>query len=191
METFTHSKTIRENPQYPAQRRKWLDDLHDEMLDAPIVDLIHRFNRLPHCFTLQSCYGHFVHEGQTDIHNLDPLPKKESPRMVEYRIAYIAFCIENNVSGKKLFGKLKEMATIDPKNIQFGCAEWFWKKQINSFVLQVEPDRFKCKDKALLDFKEALQIEGLRNTLFVRLYKLLENIKKENTTNMAGSAAVK
>ena len=43
METFTHSKTIRENPQYPAQRHKWLDDLHDEMLDASIVDLIHRF----------------------------------------------------------------------------------------------------------------------------------------------------
>ena len=57
--------------------------------------------------------------------------------------------------GKELFEALKEITAIDPENIQFCCAEWFWKRQVNSYVLQVEPDRFKHKDTAELDFKEA------------------------------------
>jgi hypothetical protein len=45
-------------------------------------------------------------------------------------------------------------------------------------ALQVEPDRFKRKDTALLDFKEALHIEKIRNTVFIRLYELLENTQE-------------
>lgn len=125
------------------------------MIDTPIVELINGFNKLSYCFTLQSCYGHFVYNGQKDTHNLDPLPAKEIITPVEYRIAYIAFCIENSVSGRGLIEALKEVVAIDPENIQFCCAEWFWEKQINSYALQVEPDRFKDKDTAIIDFKEA------------------------------------
>jgi hypothetical protein len=178
LETYTELKDLADNPHYQAQKRKILSDLDDGMIDTTIVDLINGFNKLPYCFTLQSCYGHFVYNGQKDTHNLDPLSAKEIIAQVEYRIAYIAFCIENSASGRGLFEKLKEITAIDPENVQFCCAEWFWKKQINSYALQVEPDRFKHKDTAIIDFKEALHIEKIRNTFFIRLYELLENAKE-------------
>jgi hypothetical protein len=178
LETFTELKELVENPFYPAQKQKILCDLTDDMIDLPIINLIKGFNKLSYCFTLQSCYGHFVYNGQKDNHNLDPLPVKMVLTKVEYRIAYIAFCIENSLWGSELFESLKEITAIDSKNVQFCCAEWFWNRQVNSYVLQVEPDRFKHKDKAILDYKEALHIEKVRKEFFVRLYQLLENAKK-------------
>ncbi|MEW5717292.1 MAG: hypothetical protein AB1817_01570 [Chloroflexota bacterium] len=173
METFTQSKALVENPHYPNQRQKCLADLCDGMIDEPIVALINAFNKLPCCFTLQCCYGHFVYSGQSDPHNLEPLPTTDTIARVEYRIAYVAFCIENSDWGRRLFDALKEITAIDPENIQFGCAEWFWQRQVNSYALQVEPDRFKFEDKAILDYKEALKIEKVRNEFFVRLAELL------------------
>ena len=102
------------------------------------------------------------------------MPSTDTIARVEYRIAYIAFCIENSDLGKMLFEALKGTADIDPDNIQFCCAEWFWKRQVNSYALQVEPDRFKLQDKAILDYKEALRIEKIRNEFFVRLKELLQ-----------------
>ena len=72
---------------------------------------------------------------------------------MEYKIAYIAFCIENSLLGRKLFESLKEITAIDPEYVQFCCAEWFWKRQINSYALQVEPDRLKRKDTAIINLK--------------------------------------
>jgi hypothetical protein len=174
LETFTELKELTENPHYQAQKQKILCDLTDDMIEMPIIDLIKGFNTLPYCFTLQSCYGHFVYNGQKDSHNFDPLPVKDTIAKVEYRIAYIAFCIENSRSGRKMFEALKEIPAIDPDNVQFCCAEWFWKRQVNSYALQVEPDRFKRKDTAIVDFKEALNIEKIRNEFFIRLHELLE-----------------
>lgn len=179
METFTEPKEFVKNPHYQAQRRKTLCDLTDDMIDMPIIDIINKFNKLPYCFMLQSCYGHFVHNGQKDSHNLEPLPAKGTIGKVEYRIAYIALCIEDTLLGRELFEALKEIPAIDPQNVQFFCAEWFWKRQVNSYALQVEPDRFKRKDAAILNFKEALHIEKTRNEFFIQLYELLENAKKE------------
>jgi hypothetical protein len=175
METFTELKAFEEDPLYQAQRQRILGDLTDDMIDLPIVDLINGFNRLPYCFTLQSCYGHFVYSGQDDPHNLDPLPRKDTIAKVEYRIAYIAFCIENSLFGRGLFESLKEITAVDPDNIQCCCAEWFWKQQVNSYALQVEPDRFKREDTAILDYQEALHIEAIRNKFFTRLYELLDD----------------
>ena len=45
--------------------------------------------------------------------------------------------------------------------------------------MQVAPDRFKRKDTATIDFKEALHIEKIRNELFIQLYELLENEKED------------
>jgi hypothetical protein len=81
--------------------------------------------------------------------------------------------------GRGLFESLKEITAIDLENVQFCCAEWFWKRQVNSYALQVEPDRFKRKDTAILDFKEALHIEKIRNEFFIQLYELLENAKEK------------
>lgn len=179
METFTELKELVENPHYQVQKQETLCDLTDNMIDLPIVDLINGFNELPYCFTLQSCYGHFVYNDQKDTHNFEPLPIIDAIAKVEYRIAYIAFCIENSLLGRELFESLKEITSLDPENIQFCCAEWFWKRQVNSYALQVEPDRFKRKDTAIVDFKEALHIEKIRKDFFIRLYKLLENAKQK------------
>jgi hypothetical protein len=176
LETFIESKELVEHSHYQVQRQKTLADLTDSMIDDPIIELINGFdgfNNLPYCFTLQSCYGHFIYNGQKDPHNLESLPVTNTIARVGYRIAYIAFCIENSTSGRRLFETLKEITDIDPQNIQFCCAEWFWKKQVNSYVLQVEPDRFKHEDRAILDYKEALNIEKIRNKFFVRLKELL------------------
>ena len=164
-----------ENPAYRAHRRHWLSVLTDDMIDAPLIDIINGFNQLPYCFTLQGCYGHFVYPEQQDSQNLEPLPVENSPAQVHYRIAYIAFCFENSVLGKGLLAALQETTALDPGNIQFCCPEWFWERQINSYALQVEPDRFKHKDSAMLAYKEALHIEKVRNELFFRLYELLNN----------------
>lgn len=180
LETFTEPKELVDNPRYQEQRQQSLSGLSDSMIDAPIVKLINGFNRLPHCFTLQSCYGHFVHNRQKDSHNLEPLPITDDIDSVEYRIAYIGFCIENSDSGRELFEALKGITTINPENIQFCCAEWFWNRQVNSYALQVEPDRFKDKDKAILDYWEALQIEKIRSEFFIRLQELIQKQLERN-----------
>jgi len=125
LETFTELKELVDNPHYKLQRLNILGDFADDMIDVPIIDLINGFNKLPFCFTLQSCYGHFVYNDQNDTHNLEPLPVKGAIAKVEYRIAYIAFCIENSLLGRKLFESLKEITAIDPEYVQFCCAEWF------------------------------------------------------------------
>ncbi len=173
METFAAPKKVVVSPHFPEQRKKCLATLSDEMIDPPILDIIHGFNQLPFCFTLQSCYGHFLYNDQKDPQNLNRLPVIKTIASIEYRIAYIAFCIENSVSGEKLLKRLEEITLIDPQNIQLCSAEWFWKRQVNSYALQVEPDRFKRKDSALLDYQEALIIEKIRDSFFARLKELL------------------
>jgi hypothetical protein len=179
LETFTDLKELTDNPDYEKQKYKALLGLTDDMIDPPIVSIINGFNKLPYCFTLQSCFGHFIYDRQEDPHCIKPLPVSGDfggIDRVQYRIAYIAFCIENSFSGRELLKSLKQVLSIDSENIQLGCAEWFQERQVNSYVVQVEPDRFKYKDYAEIDFKEALQIENVRNEFFARLFKFLENI---------------
>lgn len=173
METFIKAKEFTDNPNYQEQRKKNIAGLTDGMIDEPIVEIVKGFNKFPYCFTLQSCYGHFVYSEHDNPHNIDPLPGTDTISHVEYRIAYIAFCIENNNEGKRLFEALKETTAINPENIQFGSAEWFWKRQVNSYALQVEPDRFKHQDTATLDYQEALNIEKIRNEFFFQLQALI------------------
>jgi len=173
METFTNPKAFVENPCYGQQRQESLAALSPEMIDAPIRDLIAAFNQLPFCFTLQCCYGHFVYAGQDDPHNLAALPLSNTLSEVEYRIAYLALCIYNSAPGRMLHDSLKAIAAINPQNIQFGSADWFWERQVNSYVLQVEPQRFKFMDKAMLSYREALSIEKIRQDFFIQLEKVL------------------
>lgn len=166
METFTELKSLSANPHYHMQRQRSLHDLSNDMIDLPIIDLVNELNQLPYCFTLQSCFGHFVSNDQTSSHNLAPLGVNNALGKVKYRIAYIALCIENSHLGKNLLAALKEITTVDPENVQFFCADWFWERQVNSYALQVMPDRFKRRDTTPLEFKEALHIEKIRNEVF-------------------------
>ncbi len=176
METFVEPKPFIDNARYSEQRRNCLAGLEGESIDAPVVDIVAGFNAQACCFTLQSCFGHFLYDRQTDEHNLAPLPVAKPVGDIDYRIAYLAVCIENSTSGRMLIEVLKQVTDLDPQNIQFGCAEWFWRRQVNSYVLQVEPDRFKHRDRATLSFEEAVIIEDARNKFFARLNALLRDL---------------
>jgi len=93
--------------------------------------------------------------------------------IVTYRIAYVALCIENSPEGKALLEDLKDISATDSEFIQFGSAEWFWDRQVNSYVLQVEPERYKDKDQVVIDYREALRIQDVRDNFFSELKNLL------------------
>ena len=175
METYTKPKKMVKNPHYQAERQKKLGSLSDSMIDEPIIEIVYAFNELPYCFTLQSCYGHFIHDGQKDPHSLEPLPVTNTIVRVAYKIAFIALCIEDSDSGRRLFDALQEITNIDPENIQFFSADWFWARHVNSYALQVEPCRYKHKDRITIDYEEALKIEMIRNAFFDQLRVLLQN----------------
>lgn len=176
METFTELKELVDNPYFLKQKQRSLEEITKFTIDKPISKLIYQLNDLSYFFTLQSCYGHFLFNGQNDLNNFQALPVTKTISTVEYRIAYLAFCVENCSSGIKFLGLLEELTAIDPDNIQLGCPEWFWERQINSFALQIVPDRFKHKDKVTLPYEEAFRIEKTRNSLFDCLGDLLNNL---------------
>ncbi len=176
METFTDLKDFVDNPYFHDQRKKWLSKLDIGSIDTPIVELISGFVKLDYCFTFQSCYGHFLHNSQNDPYNIEPLPISNGISNVEYKIAYIALCIENSKQGRTLFFELKEIPSIDPEYIQFGCAEWFWERQVNSYALQVEPKKHMTKDRLSVDYWEALHIEKVRNNFFTQLKKFVQDL---------------
>ena len=174
METFTEFKPLVDNPYFLQQREKALNQLDINTIDAPIKEIIKDFSNLPYCFTLQSCYGHFLYNDQKNPKNIESLPESDNISKVEYRISYIALCIQNNEQGRMLLQKLKKIPAIDPEYIQFGCADWFWKRQVNSYALQVEPQRYKKEDKITVNFQEALHIEKVRNKFFRRIEKIID-----------------
>ena len=173
METFTKPKGFVENPHYLHQRQTSLATLDINTIDAPIVDIVKSFQDFPCCFTLQSCYGHFIRADQEDHKSTECLPISDGIGPVTYRIAYVALCLENSSEGQKLLEDLRAIPAVDPRYIQFGSAEWFWTRQVNSYVLQVEPERFKDNDQATIDYPEALHIQKVRDNFFSELRKLL------------------
>jgi hypothetical protein len=130
---------------------------------------------LPYGFTLQSCYGHFLYSSQQDIHNLDRLPTGDVGP-VTYRIAYMAFCLENSQSGTRFFNALSRVPEIDPRFVQFGSADWFWERYSNSYVLQVEPAKHVNKDQVTMEHREAQHIQRIRDIFFLRIAELLEGL---------------
>lgn len=181
METFTEPREFVTNSHFYQQRWESLQKLELSGIDPPIIDIIRGFSQLQYCFTLQSCFGHFLYPGNTDRFNIEPLPLENDIESVEYRIAYLAICIEDSIPGKELFDNLAEIPSIDPEYIQFGSADWFWERQLNSYVLQVEPMRYMTRDRCLIDYKEALHVEKIRNQFINQLMRLLRrsNMKRD------------
>ena len=107
------------------------------------------------------------------MYNDTRLPISADIREIKYRIACIAVCIENSRKGKGLLRDLEQIPLIDPDYIQFRCAEWFWERQVNSYVLQVVPERFVRQDKYLIDYREAIRIERIRDSFFAALDDVL------------------
>ena len=179
METYVESKEFVDNPAYDRQRKKYLRSLDMGIIDAPLVEIVRGFTRLPYCFTLQSCCGHFLYGSQTDPHNLERLPVSDSTDSVEYRLAYLAMCIQDSASGRMLYEGLKGLPAIDPEYVQFGCADWFWERQVNSYVVQVEPQRHMAEDTCSIGYQEALHIQETRDRFLAGIDDLLrQHLKK-------------
>ena len=141
MQTFAQPREFVGNSQYERDRQHALASLVLEDIDAPIRGIVAGFACLPYCFTLQSCYGHFVHAAQPEPRNLEPVPAHDMGT-VKYRIAYIAFCLEDSQWGRRLRTAFEHIPAIDPEYVQFGSPAWFWEQHLNSYALQVEPARF-------------------------------------------------
>jgi len=175
METFVPKQPLVPNPAFREQRAKALLGLENAAIDMPMVDLIDGFARLPYCFTLQSCHGHFVYGDRTDPLSIDRLPISDRNDEVEYRIAYVALCVDNCDRGATFLRDLQSLALAETEYVQFGSATWFWHQQVNSYALQVEPERFKTRDKARVGYQEALHLQAVRDECFAKLGKILEH----------------
>lgn len=173
METYRKAMELVDNPHFYGQRQNALRELDLEAIDEPIMDLITGFGKLSYCFTLQCCYGHFLYGNQTDDKNVGPLSDRHIDIDVVYRIAYLALCVQNNELGRALRKDLCGLTLIDPDYIQYGSADWFWERQKNSYVVQVEPERHKLRDQCVVNYCEARHIERVRNEFFDELGNIL------------------
>lgn len=172
METFTPPRDLVENDRYPDERRAALAALDLTAVDEPIVDVVEAFAPLPHVFTLQCCFGHFLTAPEQDEHSLAPIPDGHNGP-VRYRIAYVAFGIEDSGRGRAFLDRLSRIPAIAPAYVQFGSAEWFWAQWLNSYTLQVEPAAHQYKDQAVLTVAEALRAQRVRARFFDELRRVL------------------
>ena len=173
MNTFTGIRRFQENTGFSEQREHHLQRLDLRSIDGPISALISNFARLEYCFTLQSCWGHFLWEDQRDPYAVFTLPPGGAGD-VEYRIAYLALCLDTGEKGRSLFQELEAVPATDPETVQFGCALCFWQRQANSYVLQVAPHRHRNKDRFRIDYREALHVQGVRDRFFKQLWQIVE-----------------
>jgi len=172
METFSELREFVENKRYSEDRKDTLAALDLGSIDVPIADIVAGFAALPHCFTLQCCYGHFVCAAEQNPHCLEPIPD-DYGGLVRYRIAYIAFCIENSSRGRALRDSLSRITAIAPGYVQFGSPDWFWEQRVNSYALQVEPIAHQLKDDAILEIPEALATQRVRDLFFSELREMM------------------
>jgi hypothetical protein len=175
VETFTEARDFVDNPFFTEQRRQSVQSLDLSAIDAPVRDIVVDFAKLSYCYTQQICFGHFLFLGQDDQQNLDCLPMSNCIKEVEFRIAYLALCIEYSQQGRRLFKELGKIASTNPTYIQFGSADWFWNRQVNSYVIQVEPVRFMFHDRAVVDYHEGIIIQKVRDGFFNALRTLLQD----------------
>jgi hypothetical protein len=172
METFTEARALVRNDTYDAERQAALGALDVSAVDAPIVDVVEAFRPLPHCYTLQCCYGHLLTSPAQGDHILAPLPEGYAGT-VRYRIAYVAFCVDAGARGRVFLERLSRVPEIDPAYVQFGSADWFWDQWVNSYALQVEPAAHRFQDQAVLTAGEALRVQRARDRFFEELRRVL------------------
>jgi hypothetical protein len=163
-----------DNPEYGKNRSVALVILQNLVatgkIDPPIVELIELFSRVPHCYTIQSCYGHFVHDREPEEHTTARLgPYRGLVHTVQYRIAYIAFVLEKSRNGFALCRDLRMLASRNSGYIQFGSAGWFWEQSVNTHQIQVAPEREKCRDSLRVTYDQAFRLEKVRDMVISEL----------------------
>ncbi|HII99788.1 MAG TPA: hypothetical protein HA272_11185 [Methanoregula sp.] len=181
METFTPPRPFVPHVGYQQDRDRSLRGLEQEIrngtIDPPILPLVKECIPITHCFTVQCCYGHFVHQLEPDPENLIPVThyrdRKEEIEPIRYRIAYLALCIEDIPAGHTMYADLQEMADRNPVFIQFGSADWFSERMPNTYCIQLEPERMKTEDSGLVTWEEASRIEELKMPFFTNVTEIL------------------
>lgn len=167
MQTYCPEKPMVANPDFGKQRTAALASLRKAPLDEPVKKFIHDLANLEFCFTLQSCWGHFVSGSQPDPHAIRTISADSLEGKYHYKIAYLAFCVDNCTEGRNFLARLREIpAAVDPRYVQFGCAGWFWKQQVNSYVLQVQPLENAYVDSLDMSGELALELQGVRDGFF-------------------------
>lgn len=175
METFTAFRPLADNPSFSEDRQRCLAGLDMDGIDEPFRDIIAACTKITCCFTLQCCWGHFLlGDHKDDPRTLHPLSPFPGTAMVEYRLAYLALCVENCGAGRGLLDELRRIPELDPDYIQFGCAMWFWERQVNTYALQVEPVRHQMLDTVMLSHEEGLHVQMVRDLAFEQLREILQ-----------------
>jgi len=172
METFGPPRDLVADPEFVPARTAAVSGLDLLHIDGPIRDLIAGLARLPHCFTLQCCHGHFVCGPDDGPDNDNPIPVGLTGR-VRYRIAYVALCLEVSGRGRACRAALARLPALAPGFVQFGSPDWFWQQRVNTYALQVEPSAWQLHDGAQLEVAEARRVERVRDLFFARLAELV------------------
>ncbi len=177
METFCAAKDLRENPGFAQKKQRSLRELDPGILDPEMKDLVVACNQIPHCYTLQSCSGHIVIPRDAPPEDWQRLPVTEPPGKAMYQLAYLALVVRDDADGRGLLDGLAAIATTNPDFIQMGSADWFWKEQgqVNSYVLQVSPQRFQHQDHFEMQCEEAFLWLAARGEFMAGLGDLLSN----------------
>lgn len=173
MQTWADPREFAETSRFAEDRRDTLQALDLTTVDEPIREIVGGITHLPHCFTVQSCHGHFLAASDQDPHSLARLPSTDTGP-VRYRIAYMAFCLEDSPRGHAARRALARIPAIDVDHVQFGSPDWFWERHRNSYVLQVEPARHATRDEAILSHAEALHTQRIRDLFFIELERFLK-----------------
>lgn len=181
METYTAPKPFEDYPEFQRDRQLALDMLDIALIDDPLVGLIKDLNQIPYLFTLQCCHGHFQTTDGEEISDFDASGSINKLNKLEYRLAYIVFCIENSSSGKFFAQQLQDIPlTVKHGLVQFCSAQWFWDQWLNSYVLQVMVPRFKDKDTCVIDVHEADKIKQARDIFYAYLKDFASTILEEH-----------
>ena len=177
METFINSKEMVKDNRFSVKRAEALRHLSMSDIDPKIRDIIEVFAKMRHCFTIQSCQGHIIEQstGKDRVKRIDP--ESELPASGLYQIAYLALVLENSKHGRNLYQVLADISKLNNDFIQLGSAKWFWttKGFINSYVIQVEPFRFRHLDRFNMDCEDAGKWLEARELFFKELRKRLRH----------------
>ena len=147
-------------------------DMAEVDIEEPIIEVIDSLNKLPFCFTIQSCFGHFLFENKPASTTYYLPEKTTRTRNCKYRISYVAIRVDGSQEARGLLSLLRDIpSTINKEYIQFGCAEWFWEQHINSFVIQVQPRDRSNVDSLLVTTEEAQLIQAVRD----RFWEVMES----------------
>ncbi len=166
METFTKFRPLVANPDFARQRSEALASLDLTQVDEPLRELVAALNGRDDCFTLQCCWGHFLPPGAEDERSLTAPPPRGKGEL-EYRVAYVALALRDDAG--EWLETLRGLRDAEPRFVQFGCAEWFWERQVDSYVLQVGLKKYRRRDRMTLDGKQARLISHARTRLFREL----------------------